>query len=515
MYTQHFLSILSLLTIITAQRPVQNSKPYYPHISNWGHPGVNGDRIALKRWYDYGCPSEESVLGQDDLVSGHCKSYKHQFESMMWELWPRPKNPDRDDETAWNCTVTVYEGKDCEGKKLVVYSDKEASTPKKVRCMAASDPADTDRVGHSVFVHCNGATGYSLAITKPFCIDPRATPGRGKGLLASFHAINLDKWDLMTKVFWQAMDMECKIEPFLNLAYNTTDYWNAKKHHETDPYWWLKVHEWRHLNGCQMWTSQWTNGLCNTPGTIVDQCGMTTPAWPAWLPWSKDGKGAWQPPAPNSDIKYPPWPNTGYKSCLKAYGEWKKHNTPENREGGPSVVTSWSGPPYYQTVYGTTLDWTSKTAVVSGSTRTRMYPYLQSSVKTVWESMDAKMVATEGRVTGKSTWEVPEGKSATGKMVECTNTATRSVEVKKTRYSTVWLPQLTPSVVVSSALGTLMVTDSTGVKFLSESTWEQTFTVVGGNVTTVGERGPLSVPVTTTTLSTVKTAPAPETLSSR
>ena len=150
MYTQHFLSLFSLLTLTTAQQPVKKSKPYYPHISKWGHPGVNGDRIALKRWYDYGCPSEESVLGQDDLVSGHCKSYKHPFESMMWELWPRPKNPDRDDETVWNCTVTVYEEKDCEGKKLVVYSDKEASTPKKVRCMAASGEWCQAQLSHSL-----------------------------------------------------------------------------------------------------------------------------------------------------------------------------------------------------------------------------------------------------------------------------------------------------------------------------------------------------------------------------
>ncbi|GIZ38391.1 hypothetical protein CKM354_000180900 [Cercospora kikuchii] len=460
-------------------------RPYHPGINanNWEglSSSHNGDKLDLKTWWEFGCSRQDAELGQYQLQSGRCKSFTHRFQSLLFEMPVRPEHPKPKDQTIWNCTLAIYEGEECNGNKLVTFEDRNKSTVESTNCLPAFmvDADDTDRVGRSVMVFCNGPTGYDLAIVKPFCEDPRLNPDGHTGLLAKGPYLNfraqgkpgmkdkMDNLDLRNP-FWE-YDSQCKYDPFMDLEYNTTDYWNAKKHHDTDPYWWLKVHELGALTGCETWTEVFQYGWCGTPGTVISSCEQTKPQWPAVLPWKKDQKGNWLQPTAGSQNKYPPWPNDGYKACLRAY---------DQHQAVQSSQTSWNGPPYYSTYYASTFDWGTATGKVSGTERTRYYPYLKPTVSTIWDDKVDTSTWPTSWPTGVSTWTMPPT-DATNKLSIAKNTHTRPP--MKTIYSTVMVAPPTPTTTTQTALlpGTRVATMQNGDLILTMSTWSQTVTMAG------------------------------------
>ena len=124
-------TILALASFALAQ----DTPTYQGHMDSWfPRPRPRGRRVAVKAWWEYGCAREGSEIGQYELESGVCKNYKTQPVSLMWATWPRPAKPGKDDYMLWNCTLSVFDEKDCKGSMLVQYHDKDTAE----KCIPAS-----------------------------------------------------------------------------------------------------------------------------------------------------------------------------------------------------------------------------------------------------------------------------------------------------------------------------------------------------------------------------------------
>lgn len=129
---------------------------------------------------------------------------------------PPMKRRTRDDETISNCTITLYSGRSClQGTEIRHYHDSDA-----YKCLLGSHPDDTDIVAHSLKVDCRGKTGKDFAIVKPYCEDPRKNADGHKGIRGDFNLFEPIYGDQKLNLhwtYWLDLDIECKVEPFLNL----------------------------------------------------------------------------------------------------------------------------------------------------------------------------------------------------------------------------------------------------------------------------------------------------------
>jgi hypothetical protein len=223
-YSRYVIALLACIASIAAV------VPYHPNIQPWHANTGNG--IVILRWRRIGCPDADSFIGQKVIHTDRCVTSKYDFKSILFELPIKPQEVGKDDQTAWDCTLSLFESPHCEeGTKIIEY-DAEARGG---ACQPAFNTSlsDPDVVARSLYLACTGPTGRQQSIAKAYCQDPRDEWNHHhRGAAASALEMGI-AWDA-----WLTWHVDCLHEPYLDLVVNSTRYHQELAYRTSRPDWW-------------------------------------------------------------------------------------------------------------------------------------------------------------------------------------------------------------------------------------------------------------------------------------